>query len=252
MFQNIRLYISTALSEEVTTIHPFTKNKNTMGNHTLKIASIKNITHDVLRIITNKPDRFDFSPGQAANIAINKSGWRKEVRPFTFTNLPANNSLEFTIKTYPEQEGVTNELLDLKQGDELVLHDVFGAITYNGEGVFIAGGAGITPFISIFRSLKAKNEIGNNMLLFANKTKADIILEKELEELLGDAFVNILSDEQVEGYHHGLVTEAFLKENITDFNQQFYICGPPPMIKDVEKQLANLGVDKNQITKEVF
>jgi ferredoxin-NADP reductase len=205
-----------------------------------------------LRIITNKPKGFDFEPGQAANIAINKSGWLKEERPFTFTNLPANNSLEFTIKTYPEQENVTNELLDLKKDDELVLHDVFGAITYKGEGVFIAGGAGITPFISIFRNLKAKNELGNNMLLFANKTRADIILESEFEDMLGDAFVNILSDEQVENYHYGRVTEEFLKENVTDFNQQFYICGPPPMIKDVEKQLINLGVNKDHITKETF
>lgn len=223
-----------------------------MGNHILKITAINNITHDVLRITTNKPKGFDFEPGQAANVAINKSGWLKEERPFTFTNLPANNSLEFTIKTYPEQESVTKELLDLKQDDELVLHDVFGAITYKGEGVFIAGGAGITPFISIFRNLKVKNEIGNNMLLFANKTKADIILESEFNELLGDAFVNILSDEQVDNYHYGRVTEEFLKENVTDFNLQFYICGPPPMIKDVEKQLINLGVKKDQITKETF
>jgi ferredoxin-NADP reductase len=183
---------SNLLSRQLNT---FKINKNRMGNHLLKIASIENLTHDVLRLVTNKPAGFDFVPGQAANIAINKSGWIKEERPFTFTNLPKNNSLEFTIKTYPEQENVTNELLHLKQDDELILHDVFGAIAYKGEGVFIAGGAGITPFISIFRDLKAKKEIGKNMLLFANKTKADIILENEFEALLGDAFVNILSDE---------------------------------------------------------
>lgn len=223
-----------------------------MGNHILKIATIENLTHDVLKIVTNKPTGFDFVPGQATNIAINKSGWLQEERPFTFTNLPKNNSLEFTIKTYPKQEGVTNELLQLEEDDELVLHGVFGAIKYKGKGVFIAGGAGITPFISIFRNLKAKNEIKDNMLVFANKTKADIILENEFEELLGDAFINILSDEDVKGYHYGRVTKEFLKENVADFSQQFYLCGPPPMIKDVEKQLINLGVEKSQITKEIF
>ncbi|HLG38069.1 MAG TPA: hypothetical protein VI461_00325 [Chitinophagaceae bacterium] len=223
-----------------------------MENHILKIASIDHVTHDVLQIVTNKPKGFDFKPGQAANIAINKSGWLKEERPFTFTNLPSNKSLEFTIKTYPEHESVTNELLHLKQYDELVLYDVFGSITYKGEGVFIAGGAGITPFISIFRNLKAKNEIGKNMLVFANKTKADIILEEEFESLLGDAFINILSDEKVEGYYEGRVTEKFLKTIITDFNQQFYLCGPPPMVKEVEKQLIHLGVHKNHITKEIL
>lgn len=223
-----------------------------MGNHTLEIKSVDHITHDVLRIVTNKPEKLNFVPGQAAHIAINKSGWLKEERPFSFTNLPADNSLEFTIKTYPAKEGVTSELINLKKNDELILHDVFGAIAYKGEGVFIAGGAGVTPFISIFRNLKAKNKIGKNMLLFANKTKADIILEKEFEALLGDAFINILSDEQAEGYHQGRITERFLKANVSDFSQQFYICGPPPMIKDVEEQLIDLGVDKENITKEIF
>ena len=223
-----------------------------MANHTIKIASINNVTHDVLRIVTNKPAGFDFVPGQAADIAINKSGWSKEERPFSFTSLPESNTLEFTIKTYPEEDGVTNELLHLKPEDELVLHDVYGAIAYKGEGVFIAGGAGVTPFISILRNLNAKNEIGNNMLLFANKTKADIILEQEFEDLLGDKFINILSEEQLEGYHHGKITEEFLKANITDFSRQFYICGPPPMIKEVEVQLINLGVGEHQITKEIF
>ena len=88
--------------------------------------------------------------------------------------------------------------------------------------------------------------------MFANKTKADIILESEFKELLDDAFVNILSDEQVDTYQYGRVTEEFIKENVTDFNQQFYICGPPPMIKDVENQLIHLGVNKNHITKEIF
>jgi ferredoxin-NADP reductase len=223
-----------------------------MGNHILSVESVKNLTHDVLEITTNKPKNFKFSPGEAANIAINKSGWLKEERPFTFTNLPSNNSLEFTIKLYPEKEGVTNELVLLEKDDELVLHDVFGSITYKGEGVFIAGGAGITPFISIFRSLHAKKEIGKNKLLFANKTKADIILENEFRTLLGNAFVNILSDEDIEGYHYGMVTEEFLKANVSDFTQQFYICGPPPMIKAVQKQLINLGVTEDQITIEIF
>ena len=56
---------------------------------------------------------------------------------------------------------------------------------YKGEGVFIAGGAGITPFLSIFRYLNSKNEINNNILIFANKTKADIIHEEELKSLAG-------------------------------------------------------------------
>lgn len=90
------------------------------------------------------------------------------------------------------------------------------------------------------------------MLLFANKTKDDIILESEFKALFGDAFVNILSYEKVDNYRFGRVTEEFIKENVTDFNQQFYICGSPPMIKDVEKHLIHLRVNKDHITTEIL
>lgn len=222
-----------------------------MGTQLVKIKSIEKVTHDVIRIVTNKPVGYHFIPGQATEISINKIGWLKEKRPFTFTCLPENDYLEFTIKTYPERKGVTNELLNLKRDDELILHEVFGAITYQKEGVFIAGGAGVTPFISIFRHLQTNNQLGHNVLVFGNKTRADIILEIEFRGMLGDAFINILSDEKVEGYHYGLISEDFLKSNISDFNQQFYVCGPPPMMDTILKQLEHLGVGKNTITVEI-
>ncbi|MDP4184835.1 MAG: flavodoxin reductase [Bacteroidota bacterium] len=223
-----------------------------MKQHLVKIKSIKHITHDVLQIVTEKPQQYNFDPGQATDVSINKNGWEDKKRPFTFTCLPDNNDLEFIIKTYPSHNGVTNELLQLKNNDELILHDVFGAIAYKGEGLFIAGGAGITPFISIFRYLQSKNEIGNNKLLFANKTEADIILKQELKKLLGDNFINILSDEKAEGYTHGQITEGFLKEHINDPATYVYVCGPPPMMDAIEKQLAHLHVDEKSIIKEAF
>lgn len=217
----------------------------------ITIESLGKVTHDVIQIVTNKPEGYQFQPGQATELSINEIGWEEEKRPFSFTCLPENNYLEFTIKTYPSHQGVTNHLLTLKKGNELLLHEVFGAITYSKEGVFIAGGAGVTPFISIFRQLKAKNEIGNNKLLFANKTKADIIHEQEFSNMLDKNFINILSEEQVEGYAKGFITEDFLRENISDFNQQFYVCGPPPMVDMVLKQLDNLRVGKGAITIEL-
>jgi ferredoxin-NADP reductase len=221
-------------------------------NHIVTIKSIKHVTHDVLQIITKKPRRYNFTPGQATEVSLNKSGWQKEKRPFTFTCLPDDDYLEFNIKTYPSHKGVTNELLQLKMKDELILHDIFGAITYKGEGVFIAGGAGITPFISIFRFLESINEIGQNKLIFANKTKADIILKKEFEKLLGKNFINILSDEKADGYKYGQITEDFIKANSGGINKIFYICGPPPMMDAMGKHLANLHVPAKSIVKEIF
>lgn len=223
-----------------------------MKQQLVKIKSINNITHDVLQIVTDKPLSYDFTPGQATEVAINNNKWKNEKKPFTFTSLPNNNYLEFTIKTYPSHKNITNELLQLKTNDELILHEVFGVIAYKGEGVFIAGGAGVTPFISIFRYLKSKKEIGNNKLIFANKTKADIILQNEFENLLGDNFINVLSDEKENGYLHGLITEDILKTYINGKAKYVYVCGPPPMMKSIEKQLEHLKVDEKFIIKEEF
>ena len=216
----------------------------------VKIKSIRKITHNVLQIETEKPEQIKFLPGQACDISLNKKGWQTEIRPFTFTSLPENDYLQFTIKTYPARKSVTNELLKLKKNDELILHGVFGAIKYEKEGYFIAGGAGITPFISIFRYLRSINEIGNNKLIFANKTKDDIILKDEFTELLGKNFINILSDEESEEYPHGYITKKFLAANITDFTKNFYICGPPSLLESLEKILSDLDVNKRLIIKE--
>jgi ferredoxin-NADP reductase len=221
-----------------------------MEQQTLKITSIGHITHDVIQIFTEKPQEVKFTPGQAADISINKEGWQNEKRPFTFTSLPGDDFLQFTIKTYPARQGVTNELLHLKKKDELILHDVFGTIAYQNEGIFIAGGAGVTPFISILRFLNSKNAMGSNMLIFANKTRDDIILNDEFSRLLGKNFINILSDEKEGRYQHGFITKNFLKAHITNFNQHFYVCGPPPMMDAMEVILSDLHVDEKLIIKE--
>jgi ferredoxin-NADP reductase len=224
----------------------------TMKKHIVKVKSVRHITHDVMQIVTEKPHKYNFTPGQATEVAINKKEWQNEKRPFTFTCLPENDYLEFTIKTYPSHKSVTNELLQLKKDDELIIHDVFGAISYKGEGVFIAGGAGVTPFISIFRYLQSKNEVGDSKLIFANKTKEDIILEQEFKKLLGNNFINILSEQKADGYEYGQITVDFLQDNFGGINQYFYLCGPPPMMDFVERQLQNLNVDEKHIIKEEF
>jgi ferredoxin-NADP reductase len=138
----------------------------------------------------------------------------------------------------------------LKKEDELILHDVFGALTYRGKGAFIAGGAGITPFISIFRYLKSIMEVDGNKLIFANKTKGDIILKNEFESLLGNNFINILSEEKTDKYAYGMISESFLKTQIDSSCKNVYVCGPPPMMEAIEKQLSRIGVDKKVIVVE--
>jgi ferredoxin-NADP reductase len=222
-----------------------------MEEHAVKILSIEPVTHNVKRFKVEKPARYKYIPGQATEVAINKSKWKEERRPFTFTSLNDWDHLEFTIKIYSDHDGVTNQLGQLKPGDELLLHDVWGAIQYKGAGVFIAGGAGVTPFIAILRQLHHDNELDGNTLLFSNKTHKDIILKDEFSVMLGSRFINTLTQENVPGYDHHIIDEEYLKQKINNFDQHFYICAPDKMVKDIQQILGKLTGKDALITVEL-
>lgn len=218
--------------------------------HIVEILDIISLTHDVKKITTEKPKGYTFIPGQATEVAIQKENWKGEKRPFTFTLLPEDNHLEFIIKIYRDHNGVTDQMDDLMVGDELSIGDAWGAIQFKENGVFIAGGAGITPFISIFRDLESKNKLTGNKLFFANKTGQDVIMESYWQEILGDSFYSVLAEENLTGHFHGLINMDFLKNQIEDFSQSFYICGPEKMVEDISKSLEFLGADPEGVVFE--
>jgi ferredoxin-NADP reductase len=219
-----------------------------MEEHIVKILKVEKITHDVKRFSIEKPEGYSFIPGQATELTINKPGFRDKRNPFTFTGLNSWPELEFTIKIYNNHDGVTRELGKLVQGDEVIIHDVWGAITYNGPGVFIAGGAGVTPFIAIFRDLYSKNQIIGNSLILSNKTPDDIILKDEFSKMLGDNFYNIFT--RVEEKIRSRIDEAYIKTNINNFEQNFYICGPDPFVQEIRDIITGFGARTESIIFE--
>ena len=94
------------------------------------ILKTEMVTHNVRHYRVEKPKNFHFGPGQATEVSIDKDGWRDEKRPFTFTSLQNDDTLEFTIKSYRDHPGVTNALWGLEAGDRLLLRDVWGTIQY--------------------------------------------------------------------------------------------------------------------------
>ncbi|MEP7145350.1 MAG: FAD-binding oxidoreductase [Ferruginibacter sp.] len=216
----------------------------------VKILAIKQITHDVKSFRIEKPAGYQFIPGQATEVSVNKPGMEEEKRPFTFTSLNEEPHLEFTIKRYSDHHGVTDLLHHLQPGDELIIRDVWGAIEYKGPGYFIAGGAGITPFLSILRQLHKENQLTGNTLFFSNKTSADIICEQELSAMLGERAVFILTKEDNAKYKTGYINENFIQQNISDFHKHFYICGPDAMITDIVSILEKSGSQPEAVVFE--
>ncbi|WP_276134187.1 FAD-binding oxidoreductase [Polluticoccus soli] len=221
-----------------------------MEEHIVKILSTEYLTHNVKRIKVEKPEGYSFIPGQATWVAINKPECKHDVRPFSFTSLNAWPELEFTIKIYREHHGVTAQIEKLQKGDELIIHHAFGVISYKEPGVFIAAGAGITPFLAILRQLKEDDKLAGNSLIFSNMTVDDIILLEELNEILAKDLHIVLTREGVIGFHDLRISEDYLIDTIRNFSQHFYICGPSQFVKDMQGMLLNLGAKADTIIFE--
>lgn len=216
----------------------------------VKILGIEDVTHNVRRYRIEKPAGFSFEPGQATEVSIDKEGWRDKKRPFTFTALAEWPHLEFTIKSYHDHQGVTDQLSLLVPGDRLILRDVWGTITYRGPGTFIAGGAGVTPFIAILRRLNADGRLAGNRLIFSNKTERDIILRGEFEAMQGLERLFTVTGTPAPGLLHERIDAAFLRRHVKDFSGRFYVCGPDPMVKQLRETLDALGADTESVTFE--
>jgi len=219
-------------------------------NHTVTLLMSQFVTHDVKHFIVSRPAGFSFVPGQGVELAISRPGLREQGRPFTPTGLAEDGVLEFTIKAYPAHAGVTQALHQLAPGAELLMSEPFGTLRYQGPGVFIAGGAGITPFLAILRDLARKGEADGQTLIFSNKTPRDVICEKELRHVLGERCMLTCTGAAAPGYEHRRVDRAFLEEKVTDFTQRFYVCGPPPFMEAVNGALADLGARAESLVFE--
>lgn len=208
------------------------------------------LTHDTNRYVFSRPEGMEFEPGQAVELAIQKDGWRDEARPFTFTSLPSDADLEFVIKTYPDHNGVTEQLATLEPGAQVTLDGPFGAIKDQGPGVFLAAGAGITPFIPILKKRAADHAIDGSTLIFSNKTEKDIIMRGEWEAMEGLRTIFAITDEATSDFHSGKIDKAFLKQEIKDFDQKFYLCGPGGFVDAMRDALKDLGAKDDSIITE--
>lgn len=214
------------------------------------------VAANVHQYVIEKPKGFTFRPGQAVDFAIDQPEWREQLRPFTLTSLPDNPRLEFIIKSYPlaehpDHEGMTEHLgNDIQVGDYVLFSEAWGAIEYRGPGVFIAGGAGVTPFVAILRHLEQQGKLVGNRLFSSNRRPDEVILQGEFARMLGDACLFTLTQTQHRNYEFGRVDRQWLEAHLQRFEQPFYLCGPPKMVEELSQTLKSLGADTDSLVFE--
>ncbi len=208
------------------------------------------VTHDTRRFVLTRPEGFTFEPGQGVELGIERDPWRGQGRPFTPTSLPGDRALELMVKRYPDGDGFTVALHGLAAGAPLTLSDPFGTLAYRGPGVFIAAGAGITPFLAILRRLAQDNDLAGHSLFFSNKTEDDLICGQELSHYLGARGLFTFTRGHSSCNEGRRIDAGYLRGPIDDLDHHFYVCGPRGFVAAVSDALLALGVDADRLVYE--
>lgn len=216
-----------------------------MTEHKVKILRIEQLTKNVRSFIVEKPYGYVYTPGSHTHIRMTDSNAKDQKHPFTICSSNKDNFLEFIIKEYPG--GITEEIHNLKEGDKIIIDVPKEDFKYKGKGVFIAAGTGVNPFLSILRHLREEKNTEENKLILSDKTVDDVYLKKELKNMLDDGLILVFTKQKVRGCHYGRIDAEFLKEQVKDFNQYFYLCGPKIFVLQIKKMLLGFGVDGERV-----
>jgi propane monooxygenase reductase subunit len=233
---------------------------------TTEVEAVEPLTHDIRRLVLRlrDPDRVTFHAGQYMDIAI--PGADGHHRSFSMANTPGQpDRLEFMIKLY--EGGHFSGLLEngngIKVGDELTCTGPYGVFTLRDSSprrlVFIAGGAGMAPIVSLLRSMAEKGTTRPAAFYYGARTKDDLFVLEELERLgreLPDLrFVPALSEADASAGWDGevgMVTDVVdrLEGDLTDVDA--YLCGPPPMVDAAIALLERRGCAESHIYFDKF
>jgi ferredoxin-NADP reductase len=204
-----------------------------------------------------------FQAGQYINIFVNLAGIRSS-RPYSMASSPAQTAYYDVTVRRVEDGFVSNYLLDeVKVGNSLTSTSPAGLFYYNplfhgNNLVFLAGGSGITPFMSMIREVTDRG-IGRNItLIYGSRDPEDIIFKDELEERAkrhgNFVFIPVISEPPSSfSGHTGFITAELMRELLGDINDSmFYVCGPEEMYNFCLPELDKLGVPKKRVRQEVF
>ena len=221
------------------------------------------VTHDMRHLVIRlaEPADFKFFPGQYIDFKV---PGHDATRSFSMANTTSRETgqLEFVIKIYPD--GLFSHFLDtqLAIGDRLDISGPYGMFTLR-EGeeelIFVGGGAGMAPILSLLRSMAERGIDRKATYSYGARRRKDLCFEEELrgleQTLPNFRYVPALS-EPAEGDdwdgETGLITDV-LKKYETDLRSvHAYVCGPPPMVEAAIPLLEILGVPEKRIYYDKF
>ncbi len=237
--------------------------------HTYTVSETSKITPStlLLTLLRDESERpLAFQPGQYAAISYERRhGKQSDTRCFSIVSSPTDqHKLEFSMRVRGK---FTTALSKLEKGDIVEISGPFGGFIFDTvrdeKAVFMAGGIGVTPFMSILRYLNVLNATNEVTLLYSCAVQDDVPFKDELLSIetehpnlkvifvVGNGPIDKLPQKQVTT---GYIT-ADLLDKVTDkkYNdRRFFICGPPVFMKASSGLLAKQGVPRSNVLTEAF
>ncbi len=219
--------------------------------HQYSLQSVQVIPGATLLHLTPSGVSMPFSPGQFAFVTFFHKGVAKESHPFSIVNAPDINTLTFAAKSLGDY---TETLKLLEPGTKVLVEGPYGRFSYtylnSSRFVWIAGGIGVTPFLSMLLSLKPLHNLSIDFYYCVKDEKEALYL--------ADIQARVSASPNIRfklwtSQSMGRFSASQMQSDIPDLGQcTFMLCGPPPMMNGVKKQLVELGVQKRKIISEEF
>ena len=230
------------------------------GFHAIQVVEKQQLTPDSVKLVFDIPaelkKEFSFVPGQYINLIVTLEG-QEYRRSYSICSGPTEQ-LSIGVKAIENGKVSTFLVRSLQVGDLLHISKPegnFGLKETDKTIVAFAAGSGITPILSIAKSLEGSNK--ELTLFYGNRNFNEILFRSEIEELKQTKTSIYLSQEKREGYKEGRMDETNIRKEIKSNldllkADAFLICGPEEMIQTVDENLRFFGVSKDKIRYELF
>jgi predicted ferric reductase len=238
-----------------------------LKNNPYRVSDVKSEADDVWTIKLKPADGssvFNYAPGQFQFITFYRDRQLPvEEHHWTISSSPAQkNYISSTIKALGD---FTSTIGQTRVGDTASVQGPFGRFSYlyhpeEKNLVFLAGGIGITPLMSMLRHMRDTKSNHFVVLIYGNEDEHQIIFREELSQIETGGYpkLNVFHVLHNPPARWTGETGYINKEKIQKFGGEklhekiFYVCGPPPMVGSIIKSLKQLGVPDRQIRMEVF
>ncbi len=219
------------------------------------IEDVKTVAGNVTQVRMKPPSHMlSFTAGQFIFVRFHQPGSpvSREWHPFTISSSPKDELLEISVKSLGDY---TKTLAALSPGTVAEVEGAYGRFGYRNfssrDQIWIAGGIGITPFLSMIKDLPAQGHKVD--LYYAVKTESELIDWDKLGQHAGARFKEVRVIPFIGDKQQGHLDMSFIEQTSGALKgKDFFICGPPPMMQGLRKQLHDRGIPGTSIHTEEF